>query len=233
MKKELMFWFGLCVLLTANGANASIATFNQSFTASSGYFAWSPSYSITQYTNNDGTPYSYPIPIYDHIFDDGAQKSQYYLIFNNIFGNGANQIPLGSIISNAHLDFFVYQYTPSNLGTISVYQITNDEFYPTNRLGGAFKPTKGYPDSTSKVNKSNAMSFDVSVSLNNWSRGEANYGWVLRQVGQVTRYSYESYSTTSLGSPQLVVDYSTPVPLPNAILLLGSGLIGLVGLSRR
>lgn len=59
-------------------------------------------------------------------------------------------------------------------------------------------------------------------------------GFMIRLTDETTRSVWQRYFSTTSGAPGnlLVVNYS-PIPIPSALYLFGSGLIGLVGVARR
>jgi hypothetical protein len=139
--------------------------------------------------------------------------------FPNIFGGGANQIPLGSTITSATLTVEVF-----DPGTdITVYQLTESwiegEVSWTNRVTGTAWSNAGADGTLSHkttaddtfTNGSNGpKDINVLSSLQNWSAGEANEGWVLidSSTGGVDIRSSE-YGTLA-SRPKLSVTYVVP-----------------------
>jgi hypothetical protein len=148
---------------------------------------------------------------------DNSPDQHTAIKFPNIFGGGANQIPLGSTITSATLTVEVY-----DPGTdIDVYQLTESwiegEVSWTNRVTGtawsnagadgtgSHKPT---PDATFTNGVIGTKTIDVKTSVQNWSDGEANEGWVLidTTTGGVDMYSSE-YGTIA-SRPKLEVTFT-------------------------
>jgi subtilisin-like proprotein convertase family protein len=139
--------------------------------------------------------------------------------FPNIFGGGSNQIPLGSAITSATLTVEVY-----DSGTdIDVYQLTEswieDQVTWNNRLTGTAWSNAGAdgtlshkttPDDTFTNGSTGTKNIDVTTSVQNWSDGEANQGWVFIDTtsGGVDIRSSE-YATVA-SRPKLSVTYTPP-----------------------
>jgi len=78
------------------------------------------------------------------------------------------------------------------------------------------------------------MVSDVQGWLNTPS---TNYGWLLKNLDEVTtqnvRVMYSKEWSDPALRPQLLVTYLAPVPVPAAVWLFGSGIVGLAGMARR
>ncbi len=139
--------------------------------------------------------------------------------FPNIFGGGANQIPLGSTITSATLTVEVF-----DPGTeIAVYQVTEswieDQVSWTNRVTGTpwsnagadgTLSHKATADDTFTNGSNGSRDIDVITSVQNWSAGEANEGWVF-------------INTTTGGVDVRSSEYGTLAQRPKLSVTYGSG----------
>lgn len=160
----------------------------------------------------------------DLVFIDKVSPPSHGLIrFENVFGNGAGQIPLGVEIIEATLTVNV-----NNQGGASVihrmlvswnetdtWNDWGDNIAPHNNQGGIQTD-----DSEAVISAEDPgflpgflgdLDIDVTASVQAWSDGAANHGWVLLADGWSFRSS-EYLDDVSL-RPELSVDY---VPLPSA-----------------
>lgn len=155
--------------------------------------------------------------------DQGAEESLLALIrFDGIFGDGPNQIPAGTEISGA-----VLQLSIINSGnTVLVNEILphtetigetviNTDFDETtvtfaNFVSDGFLPQPGVeiaeePVAELDASQAGLAEVDVTSSVQNWSNGAPNLGWVLEPTGSdgVDLSAKEASSNT----PKLTVTY--------------------------
>jgi hypothetical protein len=152
----------------------------------------------------------------------GIDESAHYhsvIKFPNIFGGGANQIPLGSTINSATLtlevsdegdDVLVYQLIESWTETDVTWTSRTSSLSWTD--AGADGTSSRYATAVATIVASttgskNAM---VTATVQNWSDGEANEGWLLADTGTggVDIRSSE-YGTASV-RPKLTVNFIPP-----------------------
>ncbi|MGD2037980.1 MAG: DNRLRE domain-containing protein, partial [Desulfobacterales bacterium] len=137
--------------------------------------------------------------------------------FPNIFGGGANQIPLGSTVTSATLTVEVY-----DPGTdIDVYQLTEswieDQVTWNNRVTGTGWSNAGADGTSSHkaaaddtfTGSTGTQNIDVTTSVQNWSAGEANEGWVLIDTSSGGVDIYSSEYGTIASRPKLSVTYGS------------------------
>jgi uncharacterized repeat protein (TIGR01451 family) len=138
--------------------------------------------------------------------------------FPNVFGGGVDQIPLGSTITSATLT--VQMYDPGD--DVLVYQLTEgwveSEVTWNNRSTGVSWTNAGADGTGSHKTTADGTllapngsnNVDVTTSVQNWSDGELNEGWLLKDTGSggVDIRSSE-YGTVS-ERPMLSVTYVPP-----------------------
>ncbi len=123
----------------------------------------------------------------DNIRIDGdSDNEQGLLRFSALFGTDPGQIPLGTPIVKAVLTLTTEGPAAhsANGGRLHRMTIPWDEYATFESLGnGVQLPAEALSahdaDSAGAVNGKGTDSFDVTVSLQAWSNGETNYGWVL------------------------------------------------------
>lgn len=151
---------------------------------------------------------------------DGNPHQHVILKFPNIFGSGPNQIPPDSTINSATLTLRVFDFTNNDP---TVYQITESWVesqvtwnsrstgLPWTNPGadgtGSHKPTA---EGDFPMNATGFQSMDVTTSVQNWSNGEANEGWVLVDNSNNNAAFDSSENATVANRPQLTVDYTSP-----------------------
>ncbi len=155
-----------------------------------------------------------------HIEVDLSPERHTVLKFPNIFGGGANQIQPGSVIISATLTLRL-----DNEGTDcpDVYQLTEGwtelEATWNSRKTGVSWSDPGADGTTSHKTVAEGTlpcllplgfkNVDVTTSVQNWSDGELNEGWVFVDTGASTNgANYRSSEHATQGDhPQLTVDY--------------------------
>ncbi len=136
------------------------------------------------------------------------------LQFGNIFGSAAGQVPLGSTIYAATLQYRTYTNSNSNGDDASVYEslVSWDEDSTYNTFGGdAGVQTDEYNSTlvaTAEAGSNNTnYTIDVTASLQRWSDGTANYGWIFLADDTDGVEVHSSESSTNSYRPLLTVSY--------------------------
>jgi hypothetical protein len=157
----------------------------------------------------------------DLLFNGGDVQG--LLRFDGLFGALPGQIPLGSTINSAVLTLNVTNSTLD--GIISVYRMTTtwSESSTWNSLVAGVQigsETAASADAAQAVTLTGATTFDVLASLQAWSSGASNFGWVIFN-SSTDGIAFDSSETgTAALRPLLAVDY-TPVPEPGSLVLAG------------
>jgi hypothetical protein len=150
-----------------------------------------------------------------NIFVDSSLHYHSVIKFPNIFGNGANQIPLGSTINSATLTVVV-----SNSGdNVPVYQLIESWVEAqvtwnsrssgvgwTNAGADGAGSRKTTSDGTISAGSTGAKTVTVTTSVQNWSNGDANEGWVLTDTGSNGVDFNSSENGTAANRPKLTVN---------------------------
>lgn len=161
---------------------------------------------------------------------DGADstnvKIQGLLSFSGIFGNGPGQIPLGSVITSATLTLSISDATKNPL---SLYRMVQDwTALPSltwNTMVGGVQ-TDGTealstPDLMLGALASGSQTISVLQSLQAWSAGAANNGWLLSSGGSD---GFAFSSSEGGAAPILTVTYDAPTnPVPGLTLAQSGG----------
>jgi hypothetical protein len=180
-------------------------------------------------------------PLFVDNDDIGGSDAQALIKFGNIFTDEGGTVPRGATITQAIL-------------TLTTGSAANDE--SPNRLE-IREITRTWADSdtwTSLVNGIDAgeyatkvlatgagttlglkVEFDVTESLQAWSNGGINNGWVFLPTDtNAWKFNSSEFATLS-GRPQLSVTYATAiaVPEPGTLSLLGAGLGALLWRKKR
>jgi hypothetical protein len=139
--------------------------------------------------------------------------------FPNIFGSGANQIPLGSTINSATLtlevtgtgnNVDVYQLIESWVESEVTWDLRSTGVSWTNAGADGTGSRYATAVGTLVVSTTGPKDVTVTATVQNWSDGEANEGWLLADTGSdgVDIFSSE-YGTVS-SRPKLTVNFTPP-----------------------
>ena len=164
--------------------------------------------------------------------DSGDKHS--VIKFPNIFGGGADQIPLGSVIISATLtlelfnpgdDPLVYQLIEGWVESQATYNDRTTGVAWSDPGAGGTGSHKASADGSLPAGSSGTQSVDVTTSVQNWSDGEVNEGWVLEDTGSDGVDIRSSEYATVADRPMLSVTY---VPggdqtAPNTVTDLATG----------
>ncbi len=148
--------------------------------------------------------------------DGSATPEIAMLRFENIFGSGAGQIPAGASIVSASLRYRTGSGTNDYGDTANVYesQVTWDGASTYNTFGGeAGVQADEYANlvATATATAINTYyTIDVTASLQRWSAGTTNYGWLFLPNGSNSSNISSSEATTAAYRPLLTVVYRPP-----------------------
>ena len=154
------------------------------------------------------------------------------LQFTNIFGIRAGQIPLGSTITSATLRYRVYSGPNSMGNTANVHEplVSWDEATTYNTFGedagvqfDEYNSTLVATATAAAINTD--YTIDVTASLQRWSAGTANYGWVFLAGGTDGVEVHSSETATVAYRPLLTVTY---IPLTEPTITTGGTLTAFV-----
>jgi hypothetical protein len=151
--------------------------------------------------------------------DTSTNEYHTLIKFPNIFGGGASQIPLGSTIHSATLTVEVFDTGDDP----DVYQLVESwvegEVTWNSRSTGVSWTDPGADGTTSRkstlegtisAGTAGPQSVDVTTSVQNWSDGETNEGWLFEDTGSGgVRFRSSEYGTAS-ERPKLTVCYTLP-----------------------
>ena len=147
---------------------------------------------------------------------DASPHEHTVIKFPNIFGGGANQIPLGSTIISATLTGQVYNGGDDML----LYQLIEgwvEASVTWNEASTGVSWTNAGADGTGSHKATSvgtlsgvigSQSIDVTTSVQNWSFGELNEGWLLKHTGTSGLKIRSSDYETAAERPRLTVTYA-------------------------
>ena len=167
------------------------------------------------------------------VVDDasGSNEQQILIKFDNIFGNGPGQIPYGSTITSATLQFYV-SHTDA-LDAVEIYQMHSswDESSTWNSLSGGVSLNgveAGFvPLAVLGTGGSGSQQFTgLASSVQAWSDGTANNGWVIATaLSSADDWNVYSSEHPTVGArPILSVTYTAPPSPPVVSNLAGDNL---------
>jgi hypothetical protein len=139
-------------------------------------------------------------------------KHQTLIRFDSVFGNSANQLDLGSDINAATLTLTINSAVPGS--TVTIYQLTAawNESSTWNSLTNGIQigseSIATIEDSESGAGSN--ISFDVSASLQNWSNGASNFGWVIVTDSGTILQLHSSEAANASFRPRLNIDFDRP-----------------------
>jgi parallel beta-helix repeat protein len=154
--------------------------------------------------------------------DNGAGVSQGLIKFDNIFGSGAGQIPLGATIDSASLAFNVSNASASS--TINFHKMlidwTENDTWNTTTAGVQSDNTDASSTIEATISDASATGSLIVTGLEStlqaWSNGEANYGWLIEN-GATDGWDFNSSDTATVNlRPKLTVTYTNNPPVANS-----------------
>jgi hypothetical protein len=153
---------------------------------------------------------------------DASAHYHSILSLPNVFGGGANQIPLGATINCATLTLDVRDFTGVDP---TVYQLTESwvesEVSWNSRSTGVSWTDPGADGTTSRKTTpegdfpfptNGIHSMDVMTSVQNWSDGEVNAGWIFLHNSSNGADFYTSDYSVQASRPLLTIGYTPPAP---------------------
>ncbi|TWU27446.1 Calx-beta domain-containing protein [Bythopirellula polymerisocia] len=149
---------------------------------------------------------------------DANGVRQALLQFDGIFGNGPGQIPLGATINSASIDLSVVN--PSRSGMqMSFYRMLTPWTENTatwnsfGEIGGVQasenEATDLPPDFVLFDPSTGVKSIDVTLSLQSWSAGQANNGWMIESAA-TDGWDFETSEAAQANRPKLTVNWTAP-----------------------
>jgi hypothetical protein len=154
------------------------------------------------------------------MLSDGLSPHSHPLLkFPNIFGTSPNQIPLGSTIYSASIEVYV---TNGSGSPVTVYELTegwNENEATWNESSTGVSWVNAGADGTGShatvaegefppSSSGTKISVEVTSSLQNWSDGSTNNGWVFIETSTNGMDVSSSDDTTQGNRPKLTVVYS-------------------------
>ena len=160
---------------------------------------------------------------------DVANENQGLILFNNIFGTGAGQIPIGSTIVSASLRLYASGGTAN---TISAHRmlVSWTEASTWNSLTGGVQTNGAEAEVTADGTYVGTGSTGyititgLEQSVQAWSSGASNFGWVLQNSGTDGLQFASSEAANVTQRPQLIVVYTPPNSAPTITNLGGDNL---------
>ena len=202
----------------------------------------------TYLQNNLGSAHE-SIQLYVQLGDNMFSTRNSLIVFDNIFGSGASQIPWGSSIASATLEFQTRNQADAAGAQVNFHRmlmnwdqedtkvaygeppwndqdwVQADGFESSALSGGSF-----LPDQINSV-----FQVDVTGDVQLWANGAANFGWVmLGDPGgpdDSVLFFSSDYATVS-GRPRLIVEFNS-IPEPASLVITACGLLALACRSRR
>ena len=147
--------------------------------------------------------------------DGGANSKQALIRFDNIFGAGANQIAYGSTINSATLTFNVTDGTTGAANVEMYAMLVNwNDSSTWNSLSSGVSTDDVEASSTvdsllNSPNDTGSKTFTgLGTTLQSWSDGGTNYGWVITN-NTTNNWDFSQSDGSNITNPILTVDYST------------------------
>lgn len=149
-----------------------------------------------------------------------------------------SSIPVGSTITSATLDLY-HEFNNGNTKSVQFSEVTSA--WSESTVTYNTKPSASGVLLSTPISDSNFgvhRLFDATSIVNDWYGGAAaNYGFLVSLNPDAPAWIYFDSKEASdpTQRPLLTVNYApaAPVPEPSTMLLLGSGLAGLVGYGRK
>lgn len=154
--------------------------------------------------------------------NNGGAESQVLMRFDGIFGDGENQIPLGSSITTARLEVGAFDQGD----TVHLHRM----LVPFGKAPTWNKMISGVSADdleSSRVTETftfgkisaaaSAVHFEVTETLQAWSNGAKNHGWVFINTGGNGWDFYSSDFDKVAQRPRLVVKFTPPAKPANPI----------------
>ena len=145
---------------------------------------------------------------------NSGQDNLTLLRFNDLFGGGASQVPVGAQITQATLTYFVTDV--GDTGELHEPLITWEDTYTyTSFCGGdgcnegdEYGPTTG----TAPAAATGAVQVDVTATVQGWSDGSTNRGWIVVPTGSGGVDISSSEDGTTTNRPLLTIRYNEGPP---------------------
>lgn len=222
------------LMITAVNAYAVVVTFQQ---GDGGLFSETDGTFIDRYYQ---TP---PRGDYTNLFSITRPywQAKSLLRFPEIFGGSPGQIPYGSVINSAELTLMLTGYVSNSpYSFYTVYTDWDEDTVIWNTFGSVPGGAAGVdwdPNALYSLTMNWGMlqaEIPVTSSLQRWSDGEDNYGWMLQDMLYNGSSWHSDDSLTLSYRPLLTVDFTpAAVPEPGSIFFLGAGLLCFLGFKKR